>query len=93
MSSVLKRLRETAEMREHKLHDRRDYRYMKFLSQREGRAQRYVEQLTPPKKDDDEDVKRARARERSRSALAELHRGSRLKHVVRALRTFFGRED
>lgn len=87
MSSMLKRLRETAEMREHKFNDRRDYRNAKYLAQEDGRAQRYIKSLTPEAKDD-ADVKLAR--ERSKAALKQLHQGSRLKNVVKALRTFFG---
>lgn len=97
MSSVLKRLRETAEMRELKVADRREYRWMKALAEDDGATGRFIKARTPSERDvdvlaeDDPDrQKKAQARERSKAALAELHRGSRLKNVVKALRTFFG---
>lgn len=85
MSSVLKRLRETAEMRELKLTDRYQYRRAKYLSADDGRARRALApQLTGDREKD------KLAKERSKAALDQLHRGSRLKSFVKALGVFFG---
>jgi hypothetical protein len=85
MSSVLKRLKETAEMREVGLTDRAQFRHAKYLSGDDGRARRYLRpQLTGVSEED----KLAKAR--SKAALKELHQGSRLKSFVKALRVFFG---
>lgn len=84
MSSVAKKLREVAEMRELKITDRSQYRRAKYLSEDDGRARRA---LAPRLTGDREKDKLAK--ERSKAALAQLHQGSRLKSFVKALRVLF----
>lgn len=84
MSSVAKRLREVAEMRELKIEDRANYRYQKWLAQDPDRAERYFkrqQKLVKPEH-------REETRKRSELALQQLSGGVTLRSFAKALKVF-----
>lgn len=84
MSSVAKRLREVAEMRELKIEDRSQYRYQKWLAQDADRARRYFKSREEQAKPEH----REEAKKRRTLALQQLSGGVTLHSFAKALKVF-----
>ncbi|GMV17968.1 MAG: hypothetical protein AMXMBFR56_61920 [Polyangiaceae bacterium] len=84
MSSVAKRLREVAEMRELKIEDRSQYRYQKWLAQDPDRAERYFKSREKQARPEH----REETRKRSELALQQLSGGVTLCSFAKALKVF-----